>query len=133
MATRSVYLLAVLLICAAITYGASPAANVKKLTDKDAGSAVTLKVGDILEVDLEGNPTTGYTWELAPGGGALLSEQGEGEFKPNSKAMGAGGVVIHRYKAIREGKMKLRLIYHRTFEPNVPPAKSFEIDLVVEK
>jgi len=124
---------AVLLVCALAAYGASPVTKVTKLTDKDAGSTVTLKVADILEVNLEGNPTTGYTWELAPGGEALLSQQGEAEFKPETKAIGSGGIVTLRFKAVQEGRMRLKLIYHRTFEPNVPPAKSFEVNLVAEK
>lgn len=134
MATRRVpFLAAALLVCAVLAYGASPAASVKKLTATDAGSTVTLKVGDVLEVDLEGNPTTGYTWEPAPGGGALLILQGEAEFKANTKAMGSGGIITLRLKAVQAGKMKLKLVYHRTFEPNIPPAKSFEVELVVVK
>jgi len=133
MTARNAYLAAFLLICALAAYGASPAANAKKLTAADANSTVTLKVGNLLEVSLEGNPTTGYTWELAPGGGVLLSRQGASEFKPNTKAMGSGGVVTLRFKAVQEGRMKLKLVYHRTFEPNVPPVKSFDVDLVVEK
>jgi len=70
--------------------------------------------------------------EIAPDGGALLSQQGEAEFKPGSSALGSGGIVTLRFKAIQPGTMKLKLIYHRTFEPSVPPLQSYEIGLVVE-
>ena len=132
MATRSVQLLALLSVCAALASCASPAANVIKLTAQDAGSTVNIQVGNTLEIALEGNPTTGYTWEIAPESGALLSQQGEAEFKPASSALGSGGIVTLRLKAMQPGNMKLKLIYHRTFEKNVPPLQSYEIGLVVE-
>ena len=133
MATHSIHLLAFLSVCAALTSCALPAANVTKLTAKDAGSTVNIRVGNTLEIALEGNPTTGYTWEIAPESGALLSQQGEAEFKSASTALGSGGIVTLRFKAIQQGTMKLKLIYHRTFEPGVAPLQSYEIGLVVEK
>ena len=133
MAMRSIHLLAFLSICAALASCASPAAGVTKLTAKDAGSTVNIRVGSTLEIALEGNPTTGYTWEIAPESGALLSQQGEAEFKSAGSALGSGGIVTLRFKAVQPGNMKLKLIYHRTFEKNVPPIKSYEIGLVVEK
>ena len=133
MATRAIHLLALLSVCAALTSCASPAASVTKLTAQDAGSTVNIRVGNTLEIALEGNPTTGYTWEIAPESGTLLSQQGEAEFKSASSALGSGGIVTLRFKAIQPGTMKLKLIYHRTFEPSVPPLQSYEIGLVVEK
>jgi inhibitor of cysteine peptidase len=132
MTTRSIHLLAFLLVCVALASCASPAASVTKLAAKDAGSTVNVKVGNTLEIALEGNPTTGYTWEIAPESGTLLSQQGEAEFKPASSALGSGGIVTLRFKAVQPGKMKLKLIYHRTFEPGVAPLQSYEIGLVVE-
>ena len=133
MASHSIQLLALLSACAALASCASPAASVTRLTAKDAGSTVNVKVGNTLEIALEGNPTTGYTWEIAPESGTLLSQQGEAEFKPASSALGSGGMVTLRFKAMQPGKMQLKLIYHRIFEKNVPPLKSYEIGLVVGK
>lgn len=133
MATHSIHLLALLSVCAALASCASPAANVTRLTAQDAGSTVNVRVGSTLEIALEGNPTTGYTWEVAPESGTLLSQQGEAEFKSASSALGSGGIVTLRFKAMQPGNIKLKLIYHRTFEKNVPPIKSYEIGLVVEK
>jgi len=38
-----------------------------ELTAADSGSARPAKVGDDIVVSLEANPTTGYSWQLAPG------------------------------------------------------------------
>jgi inhibitor of cysteine peptidase len=81
---------------------------------------------------LEGNPTTGYTWELAPGSGELVVLQGEPEFKADSSALGSGGVITLRFKAVKQGTGPLKLIYHRSFEPNTAPLETFAATLVVE-
>lgn len=112
-----------------------PAANTSnmKLSTKDAGSTVNLKLGQIMDITLEGNPTTGYTWEVAPDSGTLLAQQGEWEFTPDSNALGSGGTVTLRFKAIQSGNAVLKLIYHRTFEPEAQPIHTFEINLVVNE
>jgi len=36
------------------------------------------------------------------------------------------------FEAAGAGKTALKLIYHRSFEPNVPPLKTFEANIVVQ-
>jgi predicted secreted protein len=36
-----------------------------KLSENDSGKTVEILVGDELEVELPGNPTTGYVWEVS--------------------------------------------------------------------
>lgn len=48
-----------------------------EVSEVDAGSRIVLEEGDTLQVTLPGNPSTGYSWELAPEGSALLQLQGE--------------------------------------------------------
>ncbi len=103
-----------------------------KLTAKDAGTTVHLKQGGVLEIALEGNPTTGYTWEAAPESGDLVVLQGEPQFKADTSALGSGGIMTLQFKAVKTGTAPLKLIYHRTFEPGVAPLQSFEVTVVVE-
>ena len=119
-------IIAVLAACGAA--GSDPAS----LTAKDAGTTVHLKQGDTLEIALEGNPTTGYTWEVAPDSGELVALQGEPQFKADTSALGSGGVMTLQFKAVKPGTAPLKLIYHRTFEAGVAPLQSFEVILVVQ-
>jgi inhibitor of cysteine peptidase len=123
----------VLLTSCSTLVSPQPAASPKKLTDKDTGSTVVIKVGQTLEVALQGNPTTGYIWEAAPDSAALLSPQGELQFKPDNNLIGSGGIVTLRFTALQPGEASLKLIYHRPWETNVPPIKTFEIKLIVTK
>ncbi len=118
--------IAVLAACGAA--GSDPV----KLTAKDAGTTLHLKQGDTFEIALEGNPTTGYTWEVAPGSGDVVALQGQPQFKADTNALGSGGIMTLQFKAVQQGTAALKLIYHRTFEAGVAPLQSFEVTIVVE-
>jgi predicted secreted protein len=115
-----------------ITCGMSHALTVR-LTEADAGSTIKLHPGDILEIALPANPTTGYTWEVRSGAEAVLTQKGVPEFKRDSTLLGAGGLMTFRFDVVAVGDVPLTLIYHRTFEPGVPPLKTFAIKVSVVK
>lgn len=110
------------------------APNEVHLSEKggDCGSTVELNTGDSLTLDLEGNPTTGYTWEVTSNDLAVLKPAGEPEFTPDSEAIGSGGTFTFRFAAIDKGKVALKLIYHRSFEKNAPALKSCELAINVK-
>lgn len=132
MSTQRVRLLICLIICAALAACGAKGADSLMLTQKDAGTTVHVKQGGIVNITLEGNPTTGYTWEVAPGGSGVLEQQGEATFKADSSALGSGGMMTLQFKAAQAGTTDLKLVYHRTFEPNVAPLHTFEVTIVVE-
>lgn len=103
----------------------------KRLTIDDAGTTVKVGNSDTFQVTLAGNPTTGYTWEAENLDQSILEQQGDWEFKPESSAVGAGGTLTATFKAIGVGATTLRLIYHRTFEPNVAPLKTWDATVEV--
>jgi predicted secreted protein len=130
MSMRQLQALLIPSVCAVLA-ACSANADHTALTAADAGSTVNMNVGATLEISLQGNPTTGYTWELAPDGQELLVQDGEAQFKAESTLLGSGGLVTLRFKALRQGTADLKLIYHRTFEPNVPPLRTFAVKVVI--
>lgn len=111
-----------------------PTPNEVRLTEKggDCNSTVELNTGDTLTLALEGNPTTGYDWEVESNDPAVLELSGEPEYSSESSATGAGGTYTYRFKAVAKGQVTLRLIYHQPFEKNVPPSKSCEVTINVK-
>jgi inhibitor of cysteine peptidase len=107
------------------------ASNEVKLDAGDDGSQVELNAGQTLVVSLEGNPTTGYTWEAAELDEQVFHQVGETEFKPESGAIGAGGVQTLRFETVNSGQTTLNLVYHRPWEENVEPAETFSIQVVL--
>ena len=105
-------------------------ANQVKLDAGDDGSQVELQVGQKLVVSLEGNPTTGYTWEAADLDEKVLRQVGEAEFKADSGATGAGGTQTLRFEAVNSGQTTLKLAYLRPWE-DAAPEKTFSVQVVV--
>jgi len=98
----------------------------------DAGETVTLSKGDYLNVSLAGNLTTGYTWEMLPLDTSIITQRGEPIMKPDSKAIGSGGMITLKFQAVKTGQTQLKLIYHRPWEKGVEPVNTFEITIVVK-
>ena len=103
-----------------------------RLTESFHQYNIKIKTGDKLEITLAGNPTTGYTWEKVEGDNKTLSPQGDYKYTPDSQLVGAGGKFVFTFRGAARGKTKLRVIYHRIFEKNVAPLKSFELMITVE-
>jgi predicted secreted protein len=101
------------------------------LDDKACGTAQVLSVGDMLEVRLPGNPTTGYLWQTASAP-SLLRQQGEPVHHSDSQRIGAGGVTSFAFSATAAGDGILELIYHRPWEQNSPPLKTCSIQLKLQ-
>lgn len=103
-----------------------------KLSEKDTMSTVQMHTGDMLEIPLRGNPSTGYLWEVSCVNTAILKEIGETTFTPDRKARGSGGTITMHFEALTAGKTTLKLIYHRPFEKNMPPIGTFEVTVIVK-
>jgi inhibitor of cysteine peptidase len=125
----------ILTIALFILVGCSSArasAKTVKLTDADAGKTIELQNGNLLVVTLDGNITTGFNWEMVPQTSAVLKQLGEPVVTPDSSALGSGGKISLKFQAVKAGQANLTLIYHRSFEKDVPPEKTFEVTILVK-
>ena len=102
-----------------------------ELTGRDNGRSVTISPSETLSVTLEGNPTTGYLWELAALDKGILAMEPEPGFVPDSSLMGSGGKFTFRFNPRQPGTTAVRLIYHRPWEKGVQPLKTFELTVSV--
>jgi inhibitor of cysteine peptidase len=119
---------------AALFTGCAPSSPEIRLTEKDGQAEV--KTGQTFTINLEGNPTTGYTWEPAEMDEKLLAREGEAEFRSEKKngeqVVGAGGVITLRFKALAPGSTTLKLVYLRPWEKSDPPLKTFEMAVTIK-
>jgi inhibitor of cysteine peptidase len=102
------------------------------LSEADAGSTVQLSVGEGMELVLDGNPTTGFLWETAAVDASVLRQLGEPDFQPDTELLGSGGKFTFRFEAVASGQTLLQLVYHRPWETDVPPEKTFEVTVMVQ-
>ncbi len=97
-----------------------------------ANQTVVLPVGQVLEVRLAENPTTGFRWQVAAAGDPAcvlvedVAEHGSGP-------PGRGGEHAWRFRAARPGESEITLHYRRPWESGeggeagAPPARSFTL------
>lgn len=103
-----------------------------ELTEEQDGGLVALIVGDLVRVQLDGNPTTGYTWEPDQLDTSLLQLTGQPDFAQRTDLPGGGGSYTFTFKALKAGTGHLRLIYHRTFEKGVAPQRIFDVTVDIQ-
>jgi inhibitor of cysteine peptidase len=107
-----------------------------KISADDNGSTVSMKSGETLFISIDGNPTTGYTWEVDSVDQNILQLVGEAEYAQdsnlNSKKAGVGGTYKFKFTAVSAGSTTLKLKYWRTFEPDNPPIETFEVTVNVQ-
>ncbi len=96
----------------------------------DAGTTVTLAVGDTLEVTLPSNPSTGYTWQVA-GEPRCVVPRGEARYTALDELVGSGGVLTWDLEAVEAGTEDLSLVYQRPWE-DVAPERTFTVRVVVD-
>ncbi|NJL05247.1 MAG: protease inhibitor I42 family protein [Chloroflexaceae bacterium] len=112
--------------------GGNPPPAPTSLTAADSGRDVTLQVGAELVLTLEGNPTTGYEWQVEQVDAAVLAQQGEPEYTAAATMPGSSGVFVFRFTAQAAGSTPLVLGYSRPFEPDTPPIEEFTVQITVE-
>lgn len=102
-----------------------------ELTEQDHGRTVTVAAGEQVTLRLEGNPTTGYLWELLRYNQELLTLVGETGFVRDADRPGAGGRFVFRFAPRGVGETRLQLVYLRPWEKKVKPIRNFEVVLKI--
>jgi inhibitor of cysteine peptidase len=132
-ALRCAALVAILAAAHAALAGQAVPGGATVATEQTHGD-VNLKVGAVLEVRLEANHTTGYSWVFAPVVNPVLMRQGRTAYQEHvaGNTVGAGGVEVWRFKAIKAGKQGLQFEYRRPWEKGSPPAKVVTFTVTVD-
>ena len=91
-----------------------------QLTEADNGRTNSVNASGEIEIVLNGNPTTGYSWDVASFSTNRLQQIGTVEYlqseQSDRKRVGVGGKFVFRFKAISSGQGQIKLIYRRPWE-----------------
>ena len=94
------------------------------LSNPVCGSEVVL-IGYMTQIQLESNPTTGYSWRLAKP--ASLFDVAKDDYKPAPKqpnVVGSGGTQVITLRAKQQGEETLTFEYVRPWEKDTAPVKT---------
>ena len=102
-----------------------------RLTASDSGDTIDLdRPGTIVEIALESNPSTGYSWQIIDSDSTTLMLVRE-LFEPGEEGQaGAPGIQRLFFEARAPGTTHLKLGYMRVWE-SLPPLQTFDIGFIV--
>ena len=129
-AAHSWLLLAALFLLAICPAGARAATKV--VTDADKGGTVTIKMGDVLEVRLSSNPTTGYEWSVDPKSTPLLRQTGQSQSPAAQPGVGHPIVQIFKFEPTGKGMGILLLHYVRSWEKPDPNEQQYDLNVTIQ-
>jgi predicted secreted protein len=101
------------------------------------GTTQQLKMGEVMAIILESNPSTGYSWTATISSPSVLVQMGEPQYQEPAAAsgtplVGAAGTQTFYFEAAGSGTTTLTLDYLRSFETNVAPEKTVVITIEVK-
>ncbi len=102
-----------------------------RLSGKDNGKTIKVTLGQKIQIQLESNPTTGYTW-VDQSKSKSIRLMGDVKYKASGGGVGSGGVSTASFKTTAEGASEIKLGYLRTFEDK-PAIKQFLVTLQISK
>lgn len=104
-------------------------AATRVFSDADKGATVQLKVGDVVELHLQSNPSTGFAWYVHPQSTHLLKIIGQSQTESTEPGVGRPVIQIFKFQAVKTGDGVLLLHYVRSWEK--PSADEQQFDLHV--
>ncbi len=127
---RFVFFVAVALLVVLVTCGTP---RPVELGSNDSGSELRLDIGDEFIVELESNPSTGYSWELLdPNTIPMVRLDSSVYTAPDSDLVGAAGTQTFTFEAVEFGAGVVRLEYIRTFDEVIIPDRVVEYIVIVD-
>ena len=101
------------------------------------GSTQQLKVGEVMAITLESNPSTGYAWYATSSNPDVVAQRGKAKYqKPESNSsermLGASGTETIYFTADAVGTATLTLDHKRGWETDISPEKTITITVEVE-
>jgi inhibitor of cysteine peptidase len=99
----------------------------------DPARPVEATVGNEFTIAIEGNPSTGYHWELVGELDAALLKLVRREYRYDEPAMpGSGGVELWVIQALAAGETSVTLGYYPPSNDPVEPARTATFTIVIK-
>ena len=103
----------------------------KKLTE--TFNKISVAKGETFKIELYGNPTTGYLWDMSvtAGKATLVKQDSDAPSLVNDRmAIGGGSMQHFIFKAEEAGEIEIKAEYKRPWEKN-PAAQSHSFKITV--
>jgi inhibitor of cysteine peptidase len=93
----------------------------------DPDQVIHATPGERFAIGLEGNPTTGYTWQVSTDEHTLeLLDQA---FEPHGPGIGASGLELFTFRALSPGQATIICEYRRPWDQTARDRASFTVQI----
>lgn len=122
-------------LLAAISLLFCTACKEKIITLADNGRTIHLEQNQVLTVELPGRSGSDSCWRRADFDNSILLGTGSGNYVLSERKylLNEGGEFHFRFLAINPGITRLYMEYGDKNDPEEPPAKTFEIKIIIKK
>ena len=99
----------------------------------DAFKTLSVKSGAFFTIELEANPTTGYTWKFNITNSEVVQYIKDEYIPPNdTDTVGASGLHRFIFRAMSEGEASIKMQYEKSFADSKEPAQFRDFNIKVK-
>jgi len=99
------------------------------ITDRNNGSSITVEAGKIIEVKLDGQISTGFSWKWMDND--FFTQEDVPKLVPVDQKPGGRELTVFTLKALRPGQTKLLFKYQREWEKKQESEKEYSVNVVI--
>lgn len=94
-------------------------------------SKITVSKGQQFQIELDANPTTGFTWQLSDLYDHTTVRYISNQFTPKSNNVGSPGKDVWTFEALRSGITDLNFSYSQSWDTTTAPAnvKTYNVNV----
>jgi predicted secreted protein len=101
--------------------------NLVILTKQDQGKEIEVKVGDVVQIELEAIGTAGYQWFVESLDQEVLKLVSEETQVPYPGRLGAPVLMVWKFEMTKEGSTEIRMNHYRSWEGKEHSTDHFEV------
>jgi predicted secreted protein len=101
------------------------------LTKQDSGKEIEVRVGDFIQIELQGMGGAGYKWHLQDPGSDCVRFVSEETKVPSQGRVGGPALGIWTFEVMKEGSAEIRMDHYRPWEGIGRSTEHFSVRLHV--
>ena len=101
------------------------------LSRQDSGKGIDVKIGEVVQVELEAVGTAGYQWFVENLDQEILRLISEGTKVLHPGRLGAPVLMVWKFEVIKEGTTEIKMNHYRSWEGKAHSTDHFDVKIKV--
>jgi len=101
------------------------------LNKQDSGKQIDVKIGEVVQVELEAVGTAGYQWFVESLDQEILRLISEGTKVLHPGSLGSPVLMVWKFEVIKEGTTEIKMNHYRSWEGKEKSTDHFEVRIKI--